>query len=176
MDRLITDYRTELSESGCSPGSGRYGARVVLPADISASFPYLNAVLDNTVYDRENGILLGEDHGRRYAFRPEDIRISGLNEASEAPEVAREAVELVNSIWGRRGEVTPSLRERKVPATVELYQFMPKTNCGQCTRPTCLAFAADLRDDPELLSLCPPLMQPEHAADRAQIGKLFAGD
>jgi ArsR family metal-binding transcriptional regulator len=176
MEKLITEYQTELSESGCSPGSGRYGARVATPVDISASFPYLNAVLGNTVYDRENGILLGEDHGRRYAFRPDDIRIAGLSEAAEAPEAAREAVDLVNAIWERRDEITPSFRERKVPATVELYQFLPKTNCGQCSRPTCLAFAADLRDDPELLNLCPPLMQPEHAADRAQIGRLFAGD
>ncbi len=151
------------------------GART-MPADISVSFPYLNAVLDNTVYDRENGILLGEDHGRRYAFRSDDIRIAGLSEAAEAPGAAREAVDLVNSIWERRDEITPSLRERKVPATVDLYRFLPKTNCRQCTRPTCLAFAADLRDDPELLSLCPPLMQPEHAAARAQIGRLFAGD
>ena len=176
MERLIEDYRSELWEGGCAPGSGRYGARVTMSTDISAAFPYLNAVLDNTVYDRENGILLGEDRGRRYAFRPDDIRIAGLSEASEAPGVAREAVELVNSIWERRDEITPSLSERKVPATVELYQFLPKTNCGQCTRPTCLAFAADLRNDPELLSLCPPLMEPEQAADRAQIGKLFAGD
>jgi len=64
-DRLITDYRFELVEDHHSAGSGRYGVRIVLPADISACFPYLNAVLDDPVYDHENCILIGAKNRRR---------------------------------------------------------------------------------------------------------------
>ena len=56
-NKLITDYTFELVEDFHSFGSGRYGVKVILPADISPSFTYLNAVLDDTLYDHENSIL-----------------------------------------------------------------------------------------------------------------------
>lgn len=176
MEKLITDYRYELSEPACSPGSGRYGVQVTPAGDISAAFPYLNAVLQDTWYDHEDQVLVGGEDGQRYAFRPDEIRVAGIRDASEAGDVATHIVERINEIWGRRQEITPSYRERKVPAVAELYQCLPKTNCKQCGYPTCLAFAAELRNDPELLVRCQPLAAPGHAADVAHMEKLFAGE
>ena len=176
MDRLITEYEVELTEPGCSPGSGSYGVLVTVPADISPAFPYLNAVLDDTLYDRENRILIGRDDWRRYAFRPNDIRVSGVDDVADAPRIAQDLVARVNQVWQDRDEITPSFRERKVPATFDIYTLLPRTNCKQCGYPTCLAFAAEARNNPELLENCPPLSRPENADSRVQIERLFAGD
>ncbi len=176
MDRLIEDYEVELAEAGCSPGSGRYGLLVTLPGDIGAVLPYLNALLEETLYDPDNRILIGAERGRRYAFRPDEIRVSGLAEAAEAPEVARQVVDRVNQVWSERDRIVPCFKERKLPAVADIYRLLPRTNCRQCGRQTCLVFAAELRGDRGLLSDCTPLATLENADCLAQISRLFSGD
>jgi ArsR family metal-binding transcriptional regulator len=176
MEKLIVDYEIELTEPGCFPGSGFYGLLVTLPADISDVFPYLNAVLEDTLYDRENRILIGRDKDRRYAFRANDIRVAGIDDVADAPRIAEEVVKRTNQVWEQREEITPSYRERSVPAAIDIYQLLPRTNCKECGYATCLAFAADARNDPELLEKCPPLSRPENADSRVQIERLFTGE
>ena len=38
---------------------------------------------------------------------------------------------------------------------IEIYKFLPKTNCKECGFPTCLAFAMKLAAKGVELSLCP---------------------
>ena len=77
MDKLIENYEIELVEAGCAPGSGRWGVQVNLFTDISAVFPYLNAVMDNARYDHQNQVLAFRERGRAYAFRPYELRSVG---------------------------------------------------------------------------------------------------
>ena len=102
MEELITDYQCELAEAGCAPGSGFYALRVTLRRDISAVLPYLNAVFENTIYDHDNKILICQTNKRGYAFRSMDIRVSGIVDVSDVPQVAKETVERVNQIWRER--------------------------------------------------------------------------
>jgi ArsR family metal-binding transcriptional regulator len=173
-NKLITDYRFELVEDHHSPGSGRYGVRVILPADISASFPYLNAVLDDTIYDRENSILIGTNNRWRYAFRPHEIQVGMVVDSSEAPPIVNEVVELVNRVWEESENITPSLRERKLPTVYDIYKLLPGTNCKECGYPTCLACAADIRNGVVPLDRCPLLSKPEYTKNREQILTLFS--
>jgi len=172
-NKLITDYRFELIEDHHSPGSGRYGVRVTLPADISASFSYLNAVLDDTLYDRENSILIGVSNRRRYAFHPHEIQIGMVRDPSEASSIVDEVVELVNRVWKERERITPSLRERKLPTVYDIYKLLPGTNCKECGYPTCLACAADIRNGVISLDRCPLLSKFEYTQNREQIHTLF---
>jgi ArsR family metal-binding transcriptional regulator len=173
-NKLITDYRFELIEDHHSPGSGRYGVRVILPADISISFPYLNAVLNDTLYDHENSILIGTGNRRRYAFRPHEIQAGMVKDPSEAPKIANEVIELVNQVWNRRERIAPSLRERELPTIYEIYKLLPGTNCKECGYPTCLACAADMRNGVISLEGCPLLSNPEYKQNREQILTLFS--
>jgi len=173
-NKLITDYRFELIEDHHSPGSGRYGVRVTLPADISASFSYLNAVLDDTLYDRENSILIGVSNRRRYAFRPHEIQIGMVRDPSEASSIVDEVVELVNRVWREHERITPSLRERKLPTVYDVYKLLPGTNCKECGYPTCLACAADIRNGVISLEGCPLISKPEYTQNREQIRTLFS--
>ncbi len=145
-NKLINDYKYELVEDHHHPGSGRYGVRISVSDDISASFPYLNALLDDTLYDHENNVLIGVYEHRRYAFRPHEIQVGMVAEPSEAPSIIEKAVELVNQVWQERQDITPSFRERKLPTVYDIYKLLPGTNCKECAYPTCLACAADIRN------------------------------
>jgi ArsR family metal-binding transcriptional regulator len=173
-NRLIADYRFELVEDHHSAGSGRYGIRVLLPADISSCFPYLNAVLEDTVYDRENGILIGAKNRRRYAFRPHEIQAGMVTDSSEAPPVVQEVITLVNQVWEKRSQITPTTRERQLPTVFSVFQLLPKTNCKECGYPTCLACAADIRNGVISLEKCPLLSKPEYRVNKERIQALFS--
>jgi ArsR family metal-binding transcriptional regulator len=175
MGKLITAYRFELVEDHHSPGSGRYGVLVTLPEDISAVLPYLNGMLDETWYDQENKVLIGSSNGCRYAFRPHEIQIGMIPDASAASRSAGEAVELVNRVWLERDRMVPSSRERKLPTIYALFRLLPRSHCQkQCGRPSCLAFAADLRTGAVSLEQCPLLSTSEYADNRKQIVALFS--
>jgi ArsR family metal-binding transcriptional regulator len=174
MEELITDYNCGLAEAGCAPGSGFYALKVTLKRDIGAVLPYLNAVFENTMYDHDNKILICEKDKRGYAFRSMDIRVSGIVDVSDVPQVAQEVVDRVNQVWREREQITPSYKERKLPTVIDIYQLLPKTNCKQCGYLTCLAFAAELRTDPGLLVQCPPLWQSDYARNREELEALFS--
>ena len=176
IKKLITDYQFELVEDHHSPGSGRYGVLVSLPVDISASFPYLNAVLEDTIYDHENGILIGASNKQRYAFRPHEIHLGMVRDPADASSIVDAAVELVNRVWQERDGITPSYEERKLPPVYELYILLPRTNCKKCGYPTCLAFAAEIRTGAVPLEQCPLLSQPEHSDSRKQLAALLSPD
>lgn len=175
-DELITSYSFELVEDHHHPWSGKYGVRVILTTDISAAFPYLNTLLDDSRYDHENGILIGMNDRRGYAFRPHEIRIAIVMEPSEASSIAEEAVDLVNRVWKEHEGITPSFRERKLPAVYEIYKLLPKTNCKGCGYPTCLACAADIRNGVISLDRCQLLSKPEYIRNREQICTLFSSE
>jgi ArsR family metal-binding transcriptional regulator len=173
-NKLITDYRFELIEDHHSPGSGRYGVRVILPVDISASFPYLNSVLDDTIYDHKNSILIGTNNRRRCAFRPQEIQVGMVTDQSEASSIVDDVIDLVNRVWREHDHITPSFRERKLPTVYDIYRLLPGTNCEECGYPTCLACAADIRNGVISLEKCPLLSKPEYTKNREQISTLFS--
>ncbi|HEC37589.1 MAG TPA: tRNA CCA-pyrophosphorylase, partial [bacterium] len=42
---------------------------------------------------------------------------------------------------------------------MELYKFLPKTNCKKCGKPTCMAFALDLLQGKVKVDDCTPLLE-----------------
>jgi len=54
-----------------------------------------------------------------------------------------------------------------------LHKFLPKTNCRECGKRTCLAFAIELAKGKCQPDDCPILSQPESAADQQALAKLL---
>lgn len=61
----------------------------------------------------------------------------------------------------------------KMGLGLTLNKLLPQTNCRECGRKTCLAFAIDLAKGKARLEDCPPLRESEHAADRQALAKLL---
>ena len=176
MDKLIEDYEIQLVEPGCMPGAARWGAQVSLTSDISTVFPYLNAIWDNAWYDHDNKVLIWGEQGQKYAFRPDEIRVSQVRDPLHARLIISELVDKVNRIWQERGSITPRFTERKLPAVIDIFKLLPGTNCKQCGYPTCMAFSADLRKGAVQLEQCPALSQPEYAENREKLLNLISSD
>ena len=133
-------------------------------------------MLDDTLYDRVNCILIGVSNRRRYAFRPLEIELGIVKDPSEAAAVVDEVVRLVNRVWNEHERITPSFRERKLPAVYDIFKLLPKTNCKGCGYPTCLACAADMRNGIVSLERCLLLSKTEYAKNLDQIRELFSSN
>ena len=61
----------------------------------------------------------------------------------------------------------------KMGMGLTLHKLLPKTDCKQCGKQTCLAFAIDLAKGKRKLDDCPVMSQPEFAEDRRGLAKLL---
>ena len=153
-DLLIRSYDLELIEPPCVPGADRWSAKAHLQDDIAAVLPYLNAELSGANYDPESKVLIWEDAGRKHAFRPDEIAAAPVVDKEEGREVIDGLVSLVNGTWKRRNEIEPSFRRKELPSVMDIYKFLPRTNCRECGYVTCMRFAVGLRQGETELSQC----------------------
>lgn len=54
-------------------------------------------------------------------------------------------------------------------SVMELYQLLPKTNCKECGKSTCMAFAAALLSSEAEVSDCTPLDEPKYAKQKGKL-------
>jgi CO dehydrogenase/acetyl-CoA synthase gamma subunit (corrinoid Fe-S protein) len=81
---------------------------------------------------------------------------------------------MVNDVWSRRNHIEPSFEGRRPPPnTLDIYRLLPRTNCKECGRPTCMAFASDLREGKAELAQCPALSEESFAESREELLRLF---
>lgn len=174
-DALIRSYDLGMVEAACLPGGNRWSAKINLGEDVSEAMPFLNSVLGGTEYDHDAKVLVCKHEGFRYAFRPFEIRIAPVENREDAQRQADRVIGLVNDIWRRRAEIEPRYEGRKLPDLMAVYKLLPRTNCRECGRPTCMAFARDLREGKDELCQCIPLSKPEYAENRRKLEELLEG-
>jgi len=46
----------------------------------------------------------------------------------------------------------------KVNSPLQVYKFLPQTNCAECGEATCMAFASHLIDRSKKVENCPPIL------------------
>ncbi len=156
-DCLIRGYRLELAEIPCLPGVAAWNARALLEDDIGAALPYLNSELRGAEYHRDLDTLIWRSGSRKYAFRSREIAVAPVADREEAQRLMTEAVGIVEGIWSRRGEIVPSFSRRRPPGVMDIYKLLPRTNCGKCGYPSCMAYAAQLREGKAEWSQCPDI-------------------
>jgi ArsR family metal-binding transcriptional regulator len=170
-DPLIHGYRLELSEIPCIPGAAAWNARALLDDSVGAVLPYLNAELKGADYHHDLETLIWRTGGRKYALRPREIAVAPVEDREEARRLMEDMVGVVNAIWRRRADIKPSFGRRRLPGLMDIYKLLPRTNCKQCGYPSCLAYAAQLREEEAELSQCPHLSGDSCATIRNQFAR-----
>jgi len=62
----------------------------------------------------------------------------------------------------------------KVNSPLEVYKFLPQTNCGDCGEATCMAFASHMIDRSLNLEDCPPLLEEKFKKKYLKLAELLA--
>jgi len=143
-----------------------------LEADISPSFPYVNAELGGWDYDQINQVLLLKlSNGKWLTLHSQKIAIRGARDMEECHALLEWIKGQINNIYERRETITPRYVSQAGLKIMDILRLLPLTNCKACGYATCMAYAAALREGEIQPEDCPPLWEEKHMEKR---GKLLA--
>jgi len=139
-------------------------------ADISPSFPYVNAELGGWDYDQANQVLLLKlSDGKWITLHPQKIAIRGARDMEECHALLEWIKGQINDIYRRREHITPRYVSQAGLKIMEIFKLLPRTNCKMCSYRTCMAYAAALREGEISLQDCPALWEEKYREKRAKL-------
>lgn len=173
-ETLVNNFELEMISPACLPGASHWSAQGRLEDDISEVLPYINSRFPKARYDHKSKVLIMKWEGKKCAFRPNLLSVAPVEDREEANRLLNRLSELVNETWRQRSSLEPDYEQKPLPQVMELYRLLPRTNCKQCGYATCMAFAADLREEKTELSRCPELFQDAYKEKREKLEELFS--
>ncbi len=134
--------------------------------DITEILPYLNAVIKGASYNKNAAILTYAKERRLINFYNIKVTIAKADDIIDAWLVLDEIKKLINNIYSSRDTITPSYEEKVKVTALQIYGWLPKTNCRVCGEATCLAFACRLLLGEQKLSKCVSLSTESKFAEK----------
>ncbi len=139
-------------------------------ADISPSFPYVNAELGGWDFDQTNQVLLLKlSNGKWITLHPHQIAIRGIRDLEEAHALLGWIKGQINEIYDRKEQITPRYVSQAGLKIMEILKLLPMTNCKVCGYATCMAYAAALREGEVSLEACKPLWEEKYREKREKL-------
>lgn len=135
-------------------------AGLMFPHDISSIFPYLNRVLNKSIYLKEPPFMRFRFDGVLCAVHPSYLAAFPFEDRSGADAFAARIIDFINDIHARRLTIKPNHKTHNPVSVVEVLKVLPKTNCGKCGYPTCVAFASAIRTGRAIPHQCPDMVSP----------------
>jgi ArsR family metal-binding transcriptional regulator len=148
--------------SPCVADETKLRLTVHLSEDISPLLPYLNTYINNAFYTHESQTLSFTEQHRLIAIYKSKIAIAKADDITDAWRVIAKIRYLVNTVNKNKSSIEPSCAMRKKPAALEIYSFLPKTNCGKCNQKSCMAFAFALQNGTADPYTCTPIFQGDY--------------
>lgn len=137
--------------------------------DITEILPYINAVIKGASYNKGASILTYVKERRLINLYNIKITIAKAGDIIDAWVVLDEVKKLVNDTYRRRNTIKPSYEEKVKVTALQIYGWLPKTNCRACGEATCLAFAVRLLLGEQKLLKCAPLSTESRFAENKKI-------
>ena len=135
-------------------------ASFLLNTDVSPLFPYLNTVAERAELHQAPRFIRFLYKDSFCVLYPQAGIISPVEDQSHARALLESLVSFLNDISSRRDEITPNRRIHKRVSVLNILKLLPKTNCGQCGHPSCMAFAASLSLQESAPEKCPHIQSP----------------
>ena len=125
--------------------------------DITEILPYLNAVIKGASYNKNAATLTYAKQRRLINLYNMKITIAKADDIIDAWKVLNEVKGLINSAYENKNTIKPSYDEKVKVTALQIYGWLPKTNCRSCAEATCLAFAVKILQGEQKLDACTPL-------------------
>ncbi len=146
-----------------------------ISGDLTEVFPYLNAEMHSTSYDRNGPTLTFMDAYRMISLYQRRITVAKADELVDAWRTLEAIRRQVNAVWARRTEIEPCYEMRKRPPVLEILKRLPRTNCGLCGESTCMAFAARVWQGQRPAHQCQPIFAGDYTHLKDALVEICAG-
>ncbi|MBW2602965.1 MAG: Fe-S cluster protein [Deltaproteobacteria bacterium] len=154
---LLETYKLEIFNSECMPGAMAVHCFAHLDQDVGDAIPYLNAALGGFTFTKDPPSVTFKVHGKLITVHAEKIAVNALKDEDEATKIIEWLKREINSAWENRDDIKPMYEAAPQPKVIEILKLLPKTNCKECGRPTCMVFAAQAAEGAKGADDCPPL-------------------
>jgi ArsR family metal-binding transcriptional regulator len=161
-------YSFTLVNIDCLRESTHFNVVMRLETSIEELLPYLAACLTGCTYVHGSGVINLMDAGHIIAIYPAQITMTDVRSAEEAAALCRSYHERILNVQAERNTITPLYEARPTLGVLDIYRMLPRTNCGICRLPTCMAFAARVQRREGPIADCTPLLADIGQAETAQ--------
>ncbi len=123
--------------------------------------PYLARVIPNASYNAKDG-WISFKKGQRIITIHKDcfVTMTMIGSKEEAIEILKEIEEKAKIAWEKRNEIDISKPLQKTfVGALDVYKYLPKTNCKECGEQSCMAFAVKLLSGEKDIKDCKPLFE-----------------
>jgi ArsR family metal-binding transcriptional regulator len=142
--------------------------------NITEILPYINAVIKGASYNKNASTLTYAKERRLINLYNIKVTIAKADDIVDAWIVLDEVKKLVNDTYRIRDTIKPNYEGKIKVTALQIYGWLPKTNCRACGEATCLAFAVRLLQREQKLSRCVPLSTEPKFAENQKIMKEIA--
>jgi len=151
-------YSFYLVNIDCLRTSTQFNVVMDLERSIQELLPYLAACLPGCNYVHGSDVIDLMEAGHIIGIYPRQITLTGVEGREEAERLCGDYYERIRDAERRKSTITPVYHKRTTLRVLDILRALPKTNCGACSAPTCMAFAAQVFRREADLSACPPFM------------------
>jgi len=137
--------------------------------DITEILPYLNSVIKGASYNKSAPTLTYARERRLINLYNIKVTIAKANDILDAWKLLDDIKDLINTTYRNRDGIQPNYKEKVKVTALQIYGWLPKTNCKACGEATCLAFAVRLLQGEQKLSKCAPLSTESKFAENKKI-------
>jgi len=141
--------------------------------DVSEILPYLNSKLPNASYNDDGPTLTFMRGPTLITIYGKKIAAAKVDDENGAVLLLEWIRDLVNETFENKDSIEASCKRTVRLNPIELYKYLPKTNCEQCGELTCLAFAVGVLSGEAEIAQCSPLLQPEFAENNEALYQLL---
>lgn len=139
---LLKGYREEISRPACNNMFQSLHCIAHLDEDISEALPYLNAVLGGDTYIKNPPSVTFKAHGKLITVHGNKIAVNALRDEAETHHILEWLKKEINDAWENRAGIMPKYDGKSKPHILDIFKYLPKTNCRKCGQPTCMMFAS----------------------------------
>jgi ArsR family metal-binding transcriptional regulator len=133
---------------------------------LSDVLPYLATLPGIIAYNPETLTITFRRQPGFMTLSTDKVTITQIKDTQEGLELLAALKEAINTVWDQRSRLVAVTAGKRAPRHLDIWELLPRTNCGQCGEATCLAFAVGLLQQKRNLSDCLPLMANSASAER----------
>jgi ArsR family metal-binding transcriptional regulator len=130
--------------------------------------PYLATLPNVIAYNPQPPSLTLRRKPGLITLQPDRVSITQVTDVAEGMELFASLAEAINATWEHRAELAAVTARRQAPKPLDIWEFLPQTNCRRCGELTCMAFAFGLLQQRRALADCPVLTEDTRFADRLE--------
>jgi ArsR family metal-binding transcriptional regulator len=150
-------YSFSLVNIDCLPTSDSFNIIMNLEEPIEELLPHLAGSLPGCTYIHGSGVLNLMDDGHIVALHRQHITITEVDSWTEAENLCETYFRHISLVRSSKDSYAPVYEKQRTMTILDIFRLLPRTNCGLCSSPTCMAFAAKLYRHKGRVSACTPL-------------------